>query len=120
MLRPLVAGFERWPHKLSHCNRSVTGSLFAALGRRQHYSSESFENWEFKREFVRLAFAVLFSFGFALLVVFSLKESALFSRVWVLTWCASVFVILFTGQVPLVASIQGSCRKGHISGAAFF
>ena len=91
----------------------VTLTLFAALLRRRHYAFDNFENLHFEREFVRLVFAVLFSFGLALFAVFMLKESTHFSRVWVVAWCVTSFTILFAGKVLWSLQFRALSAKGY-------
>jgi putative colanic acid biosysnthesis UDP-glucose lipid carrier transferase len=75
----------------------VMTALFAVLlrGRQYHYNA----NWSFVKESMRLVMAIMFSFGFALFALFIMKESDLFSRVWMLSWCATVFLFLLAGRI---------------------
>ena len=91
----------------------VTASLFIALAKRGHYRYGEFTNWNLSIEVMRLAFAVLFSFGFALSVVFLLKESAQFSRAWVLSWGLSVFVTLIIGKIFWLHQFTKLTSKGY-------
>jgi putative colanic acid biosysnthesis UDP-glucose lipid carrier transferase len=75
----------------------VTAALFIALHRGGHYNHRA--NWSFLAEIARLVMAVVFSFGSALFVVFLLKESDQYSRVWMFSWCATVFFFLVSGRL---------------------
>jgi putative colanic acid biosynthesis UDP-glucose lipid carrier transferase len=77
----------------------VAATLYVALWRRQHYSYNNFEDWDRARGFLRLVFTVMFSFGVALFILFLLKASTQFSRVWVFCWLTSTFLILYFGKV---------------------
>jgi putative colanic acid biosysnthesis UDP-glucose lipid carrier transferase len=72
----------------------VTATLFLALRRSNHYAVESVETWTLQRGAIALAATVFFSFGFGLSVIFFLKVSTQFSRIWVLGWCLLAFSIL--------------------------
>lgn len=91
----------------------VISALFFALHKRGHYNYERTGSWSIWREFNRLALAVMFSFGFALYALFLMKESALFSRVWVFSWCATVFLFLLMGRVFWLTQFQTLARKGY-------
>lgn len=91
----------------------VTVALFAALGRRRHYSLDSFEKRDGWGEFSRLSFALVFSFGFAMFAIFLLKQSDQFSRVWVIAWCASVFLVLFAGKMLWSRRYAALCARGY-------
>ncbi|MGO9545636.1 MAG: undecaprenyl-phosphate glucose phosphotransferase [Rhodomicrobium sp.] len=75
----------------------VAAALFASLRRRCHYVFDN--DWNGGREALRLAVSVMFSFGLALFVIFLLKKSSAFSRVWLVSSCASTYVILFGCKV---------------------
>jgi Undecaprenyl-phosphate glucose phosphotransferase len=86
--------------------------LYAALQWREHYNYEDFEDWTAWHGGFRLAVTVLFAFGFSLFIVFMLKESAQFSRVWVLSWCGSSFLILFASRLFWIAQFKMFAKKG--------
>jgi putative colanic acid biosysnthesis UDP-glucose lipid carrier transferase len=90
----------------------VISSLFFALQKREHYNYDKMD-WSFWRELTRLVVAVMFSFGFALYVVFLMKESSQFSRVWMFTWCAAVFLFLLAGRVFWLAQFERLSRRGY-------
>ncbi len=91
----------------------VTASLFLALVRRGHYSYGEFKNRNISSEVMRLAFAVLFSFSFALSMAFLLKESTQFSRAWVLIWGVSVFLILLAGKIFWLQQFRRLTSRGY-------
>ena len=73
--------------------------LFAALRRRRHYSFDVLEKWNIRREALRLGASVILAFGSALFIIFMLKLSDEFSRVWVLSWCGSAYAVLFAAKM---------------------
>jgi len=91
----------------------VISALFLALHKRGHYNYEQAGNWSFLHEFTRLVLAVMFSFGVALYALFLIKESALFSRVWVFSWCATVFLFLLMGRVFWLTQFEKLSQKGY-------
>lgn len=95
---------------------SVTGlvvlTLYGALRWRQHYNYHEFEEWSPGRGGFRLAMTVLFAFGFSLFIVFMLKESTQISRLWVLSFCASSFAILFASRLFWVAQFGRLAARG--------
>ena len=91
----------------------VTASFFLILARRGHYTYSERTNRNLSGEVMRLAFAVLFSFSLALSIAFLLKESAEFSRAWVLIWGVSVFIILLTGKVFWLHQFRRLTSKGY-------
>lgn len=86
--------------------------LYSALRWRNHYSYNDFEEWEVWRGGLRLAATVIFAFGFSLSVVFMLKHSEQFSRVWVIGWCSLSFLILFTTKLFWVSQFRRLAAKG--------
>lgn len=91
----------------------VISALFLALRKRGHYNYDVGENWSLSRECSRLALSVMFSFGFALYIVFLTKESGQFSRVWMLTWCGAVSLFLLMGRVFWLAQFKRLSRRGY-------
>jgi putative colanic acid biosysnthesis UDP-glucose lipid carrier transferase len=91
----------------------VSATLYVALWRRRHYSYTGFEDWDPARGFLRLVFTVIFSFGVALFVLFLLKTSAQFSRVWVFCWCMSAFLILYIGKVLWIRQFNRLTAQGY-------
>jgi putative colanic acid biosysnthesis UDP-glucose lipid carrier transferase len=87
-------------------------TLFTAQNRRRYYNWDSFQKWGSINEIIRLASAVIFSFGFALFVLFMFKESAQYSRVWVLTWCSTVFVLLLVQRAFWSLQFERLAAKG--------
>ena len=86
--------------------------LYSALRWRNHYSYNDFEEWDAWRGGLRLAVTVIFAFGFSIFVVFMLKHSEQFSRVWVIGWCSLSFVILLTTKVFWVSQFRRLAAKG--------
>jgi putative colanic acid biosysnthesis UDP-glucose lipid carrier transferase len=84
----------------------VTATLFLALRRSNHYAVESFETWTLQRGALALAATVFFSFGFGLSVIFFLKVSTQFSRIWVLGWCVLTFSILLIDKTYWVRQLR--------------
>lgn len=89
----------------------VTTALFVALQRGGQYNL-SVSNGVFP-EIARLVMAVVFSFGSALLVAFLLKESDQFSRVWMVAWCATVFLYLLGGRLFWLRLFKRLARAGY-------
>ena len=90
----------------------VVAVLYSALRWRNHYAYDDFEEWSMWRGGLRLAVTVIFAFGFALSVVFMLKHSEQFSRVWVIGWGSLSFLILFTAKVFWVSQFRRLAAKG--------
>jgi putative colanic acid biosysnthesis UDP-glucose lipid carrier transferase len=97
----------------------VAITLYAALWRRGHYRYENFENWKLNHGGLPLGFTVLCSFSFALFIVFLLKESTQFSRIWVSGWCASAFSILLFGKLFWVRQLRRLIDKGYFRRRVF-
>jgi putative colanic acid biosysnthesis UDP-glucose lipid carrier transferase len=90
----------------------VTIALIASLQRGGHYNYDA--SWSLPKEIIRLIMAVVFSFGSALFVLFLLKESDQFSRVWMVSWCIFVFLFLLAGRVFWLSQF------GRLSHAGYF
>jgi len=91
----------------------VIAILYAGLRWRGYYRSDSLESWTLERGLARLLFTVVFSFGFALFIVFLLKESTLYSRVWVLSWCISSYLVLLGNRIFWVSHFKKLSAKGY-------
>jgi putative colanic acid biosysnthesis UDP-glucose lipid carrier transferase len=91
----------------------VTTALFLALQRGGQYNFSG-SNGLFP-EIARLVMAVVFSFGSALLVAFLLKESDQFSRVWMLSWCATIFLYLLGGRLFWLRLFGRLSRAGYFT-----
>jgi putative colanic acid biosynthesis UDP-glucose lipid carrier transferase len=90
----------------------VTAILYLSLQWRGHYSYEDFEQWDLERGVFRLGITVVFSFGVSLLVIFMLKESAQFSRIWVFSWCTSTFILLLVSRLFWIKRFKEFAKKG--------
>jgi putative colanic acid biosysnthesis UDP-glucose lipid carrier transferase len=95
----------------------VTAVLFLTLQRGGHYNYQL--SWSISAEFARLVMAVVFSFGSALFVLFLLKESDQFSRVWVFAWCAAVFLFLVAGRLFWLRVFRMLSRSGYFRQRVF-
>jgi putative colanic acid biosysnthesis UDP-glucose lipid carrier transferase len=91
----------------------VTSILYAALRWRGFYRYEDFVDWSPGRSTFRLIITVLFSFTSSLFIVFMLKQSDQFSRIWVVCWCLSSFVILYTSKMVWILQLRRLAKKGH-------
>lgn len=97
----------------------VTAVLYVALMRSGHYQEASFSRDRLRKSFFQLAYIVIFSFGSGVLIIFLFKQSAQFSRFWLLSWCAATFAILFASRIFWIRQIRALASKGYLKRRVF-